>query len=135
MERRFVKSVLAAATLVVASSLNAMAMAARPDPNAPQPPAWAQWVPIAVMIGVFYLLLIRPQMRQRKNHQAMVEAMKKGDKVVTQGGLIGVVVNVGPTVVDIKLNEETKVKVLKSAVTEILPNMLDETSVFTLSVQ
>jgi preprotein translocase subunit YajC len=73
MERRFVKSVLAAATLVVASSLNAMAMAARPDPNAPQPPAWAQWVPIAVMIGVFYLLLIRPQMRQRKNHQAMVE--------------------------------------------------------------
>jgi preprotein translocase subunit YajC len=135
MERRFVKSVLAAATLVVASSLNAMAMAARPDPNAPQPPAWAQWVPIAVMIGVFYLLLIRPQMRQRKNHQAMVEAMKKGDKVVTQGGLIGVVVNVGPTVVDIKLNEETKVKVLKSAVTEILPNTPDETPAPTLSVQ
>lgn len=135
MNRRLVKSFFLWAVIGAAATINAMAMAARPDPNAPQPPAWAQWVPIAVMIGVFYLLLIRPQMKQRKQHQTMVDAIKKGDKIVTQGGIMGIVANVGPLVVDVKLNEETKIKVLKSAITEILQNFPDEKDQPTLSVQ
>ena len=106
----------------LAATANSFALGSmRPaDPNAPQPPAWAQMMPILVMFGVFYFLLIRPQMRQRKNRDAMLAELKKGDKIVTNGGLIATVVNVGPTVLEVKLNEETKVKIQRSAVAEIL---------------
>jgi preprotein translocase subunit YajC len=103
---------------------NAWAMAGRPnaDPNAPPPPAWTQWVPILVMVAVFYFLLIRPQSRQKKERETMMNALKKGDRIVTQGGLIATVVNVMPDTLDIKLNEETKVKLRRSGVAEVLPS-------------
>ncbi len=98
------------------------AMAARPnvDPNAPPPPAWVSWFPIVFMVGVFYFLLIRPQMKQRKDTQRMLDSLKKGDKIVTVGGLLGTVVNVLPGIVEVKLNEETKVQIRRSAVAEVL---------------
>lgn len=97
------------------------AMAGRPaNPDAPPPPAWVQWFPIVFMIIVFYFLLIRPQSKQRKERELMMNALKKGDRIATTGGLIATVVNVAPDVVEVKLNEETKVKIRRSAVTEIL---------------
>lgn len=98
------------------------AMASRPnaDPNAPPPPAWAQWMPIVVMVAVFYFLLIRPQSRQRKERENMMNNLKKGDRIVTQGGLIATVVNVSPDALEIKLNEETKVKLRRSGVAEVI---------------
>jgi preprotein translocase subunit YajC len=106
----------------------AMALGMRPnaDPNASQPPAWAQWVPILVMVGVFYFLLIRPQMSQKKQRDLMLNAIKKGDKITTSGGLICTVMNVGTTILDVKLNEDTKAKLLRSAVTEILTDQSDQ---------
>lgn len=99
----------------------ALAMASRPaDPNAPPPPVWVQFFPMIVMVAVFYLLLIRPQMRQRKERESMMNTLKKGDRVVTQGGLLATVVGVNQDSIDIKLNEETKVKIRKSAITEVL---------------
>lgn len=98
----------------------AMGGRANPDPNAPPPPAWAQWFPIVVMVGVFYFLLIRPQMKQKKERENMMNEIKKGDRIVTQGGLIATVVNVGPDALEIKLNEETKVKLKRSGVAEVL---------------
>lgn len=98
------------------------AMGSKPaDPNAPPPPFWVQWTPMIVMIAVFYFLLIRPQAKQRKERQNMLNALKRGDRIVTQGGFIATVVNVGPAIVEIKLNEDTKVKIQRSAVAEILP--------------
>src|SRR4051812_25463273 len=108
------------AVLMSVTAVPLFAMAQRPqDPGSPPPPAWVQLVPFAVMIGVFYMLLIRPQMKQRKEKDKLVSNLKKGDRVVTQGGFIATVVNVTATTVDVKLNEETKAKVLKSAVVEI----------------
>lgn len=108
----------------------AAAMASRPvDPNAPPPPAWAQWFPMIVMVGVFYFLLIRPQMRQRRERQKMVDSLKKGDRVSTNGGFIVTIVNLGPTVVDVKLNDETKAKILRSAIVEVLPEQTTEAPV------
>jgi preprotein translocase subunit YajC len=111
------------AVLIALASLSVSplwAMASRPaDPNAAPPPAWVSFMPMLVMVGVFYFLLIRPQMKQRSERQKMLDAVKKGDKIVTQGGLIATVVSISPTVMEIKLNEETKVKILRSAVSEI----------------
>ncbi|MCB4756228.1 MAG: preprotein translocase subunit YajC [Elusimicrobia bacterium] len=104
-----------------ASSLFAMAGQPNADPNAPPPPAWITYMPIIFMIAVFYFLLIRPQMRQRKDHQKMVDSLKKGDKIITQGGFHATVVNIGPGFVDVKLNEDTKVKIQRSAVQQVLP--------------
>lgn len=99
-----------------------MAMAARPntDPNAPQPPAWASFVPMAVLGIAFYFFLLRPQSQQRKEKQNLLDNLKKGDRIVTLGGLIAQVSNITGNIVEIKLNEETKVKLQKSAVVEIL---------------
>ncbi len=113
-------------TLVLATHHPLFAMAQRPqDPGTPPPPWWVQVVPFAVMIAVFYLLLIRPQMKQRKEKDLLINNLKKGDKVVTQGGFIATVVNVGTTTIDVKLNEETKAKVLKSAVVEVYADTVE----------
>lgn len=103
-----------------ASSL--FAMASHPtDPNAPPPPAWVQFFPMLVMVAVFYFLLIRPQLRQKKERDAMLGALKKGDRIVTQGGVFATIVNINADSYEVKLNEETKVKIRKSAVAEVLP--------------
>ncbi len=115
------RTLILLSTLIFLGQRFAMAMASRPaDPNAPPQPAWMQFFPFLVMIGVFYFLLIRPQMKQRKDRQAMTNNLKRGDRIVTQGGLIATVVNVSGGIVEAKINEETKVKFLSSAVTEIL---------------
>jgi preprotein translocase subunit YajC len=104
-------------------SMGAWAMGAAPNsnPNAPPAPAWVQWVPIAVMVAVFYLLLIRPQSKQRKERENMLNNVKKGDRVVTNGGFVVTVVNVSADTLDVKLNDETKAKLRRSGVAEVLP--------------
>lgn len=113
------------ATLFALSRLNqnlwAMASQPNPDPNAPPPPEWVKWMPIIVMVSIFYFLIIRPQSKQRKERDNMINNLKKGDRIVTQGGLIATIVNVSGDVVDIKLNEETKAKLKKSGIAEVLP--------------
>lgn len=99
---------------------NVMAMASRPvDPSTPPPPAWVQWAPIFFVFGIMYFLFIRPQNKQRREQQNMLSALKKGDKVVTQGGLIATIVNISPTTLEVKINDETKAKILRSAVTQV----------------
>ncbi|RMH41333.1 MAG: preprotein translocase subunit YajC [Deltaproteobacteria bacterium] len=64
-----------------------------------------------LMFGVFWLLLIRPQMKRQKEHQAMLARLKKGDEVVTRGGLIGKVVGVSDAILTIELQEKVRVRV------------------------
>jgi len=77
-------------------------------------------VPLALLFGIFYFLLIRPQQQRIKVHQQMVEAVRRGDTVVTAGGLIGKVAKVkddGELMVEIADN--VQVRVLKSTLTEV----------------
>lgn len=100
---------------------NVMAMASRPngDPNAPPPPGWVSWFPLIVMVFIFYFLLIRPQSKQRKERQMMLDNLQKGAKIVTQGGIHATIVNVGPNYFEVKINEDTKIRISKSAVADV----------------
>jgi preprotein translocase subunit YajC len=73
---------------------------------------------ISVMIVIFYMLMIRPQSKKAKEHAALLSSMKSGDKVVTSGGVVGVVVSVKDRTVAIR-SADTKLEVLKSSVSEI----------------
>jgi len=77
-------------------------------------------VPLVLLFGIFYFLLIRPQQQRAKTHQQMVQAVKRGDTVVTAGGLVGKVAKVkddGEVMVEIADN--VQVRVLKSTLTEV----------------
>ena len=76
-------------------------------------------LPFALIIVVFYFLLIRPQQQRMKAHRAMVEGLRKGDEVVTQGGIIGKVTKVGDTEVTVELAESVRVKVLRHTISEV----------------
>jgi preprotein translocase subunit YajC len=79
---------------------------------------FAQFLPLIILFGIFYFLIIRPQQKQQKEHQAMLEALKKGDKILTNGGLYGEIAKVEEDFVKIKLNDTTIVKLGKAFITK-----------------
>jgi len=84
-------------------------------------PGWVGFLPIIGMVAIFWFLLIRPQMKRQKEHQAKVNGMQKGDQVVTGGGLVGKVVKVDDTYAEVELAPGMKVKAVKSMITDIIP--------------
>jgi len=77
-------------------------------------------MPMLILMGVvFYFLLIRPQQKRAKEHRELLEGLKRGDEVITQGGLIGKVTKVDETEVTIEISEGVKVKVVKQTVLDI----------------
>ena len=77
--------------------------------------------PLILIFGIFYLLLIRPQQTRMKQQRAMIDATKKGDTVVTGGGLIGKVTKVDGDEVEIELGPQVKVRALKATLSEVRP--------------
>ena len=85
--------------------------------------AFAQFIPLILIFAIMYFLLIRPQQKKLKEHQAMVAALRRGDQVVTQGGLIGKVVKVkedGSNEIEVEIAENVKVRVVKTTVAQVL---------------
>ncbi len=80
------------------------------------PSGLVSFLPLILIGGIFYFLLIAPERRRRRQLQATVEALKRGDRVVTQGGLYGEVVSTEPNTVVLKIADGVKVKVTKAAV-------------------
>ena len=78
------------------------------------------FLPLVVIFVIFYFLLIRPQQKKVKEHKSMLEDLKKGDRVITSSGIYGVIVGIGDTSFELKIADNVKVKMLKSAVTEKL---------------
>jgi len=75
--------------------------------------------PMLIIFVIFYFLLIRPQQKRMKTHQAMLAAVKRGDTVVTSGGLIGKVTKVDETEVEVELALNVRVKVVKGMLAEV----------------
>lgn len=80
------------------------------------------FLPLVLMLVVLYFLMIRPQQKRLKEHRAMVAALKKGDEVVTNGGLGGTVTKVGEAYMSLRVAENVEVNVQKNAVAALLPN-------------
>ena len=85
------------------------------------PPAWIQWLPIVGMIAIFWFLIIRPQMRQQKEHRTKIAGIKKGDQVVTAGGIVGKVIKVDEHYTEIEIAQGVRVKAVKSTIGDIVP--------------
>ncbi len=78
-----------------------------------------QVLPLALIFVVFWFLIIRPQSKRMKEHKAKIEAVKRGDQVITGGGLIGKVTKVEDNIVELELAPGMKVRALKSTLTDI----------------
>jgi preprotein translocase subunit YajC len=90
--------------------------------GAEAPPAWLQFMPLVAMVAVFWFLILRPQMRRQKQHAAKVQGIKKGDHVLTGGGIVGKVTKViDDHYAEVELGQNLKVKVLKSTISDIIP--------------
>lgn len=80
-----------------------------------------QFVPLILIFAIMYFLLIRPQQKKLKEHQKMVEALRRGDQVITQGGLIGKVTKVkDDNEIEVELAEGVKVRVVQSTITNVI---------------
>ncbi|MBK0327162.1 preprotein translocase subunit YajC [Rhodobacteraceae bacterium F11138] len=83
--------------------------------------ALAQFLPLILIFAIMYFLLIRPQQKKVKQHQAMVEALRRGDQVITQGGIIGKVVKVkDDNEIEVELADNVKVRVVKSTIATVV---------------
>ena len=82
---------------------------------------FAQFLPIILIFVIFYFLLIRPQQRRMKSHQAMVMAVKPRDTAITSGGLIGKVTKVDENEVELEVAQGVKVRVVKSMLSDVRP--------------
>jgi preprotein translocase subunit YajC len=82
-------------------------------------PVWVQFVPFVFLFLIMYVILIRPQQKKAKEHDALLKKLKVGDRVSTNGGIIGVVVGLKDNKVSIR-SADSKLEMLKGAVTEVL---------------
>lgn len=78
-------------------------------------------LPLVLMFVVLYFVMIRPQMKRQKEHKAMVEALAKGDEVVTSGGLLGKVSRMGETFIGVEIANGVEIQVQRSAVVQVMP--------------
>jgi preprotein translocase subunit YajC len=78
------------------------------------------FVPIILIFAIMYFLMIRPQQKKMKEHKAMIDALRRGDQIVTAGGLMGKVVKVDADVVEIELAQNVKVRVVRNTIARVV---------------
>lgn len=88
-----------------------------------QPPAGESWITLLIMLALmmifFYFFLIRPQRKRQQEHQALIESLRRGDEVITIGGIYGKIVKIEKDYITLQVNEEgTTMRVLKESITQ-----------------
>lgn len=84
-------------------------------------PGFVGLLPIVLMFVLLYFLMIRPQMKRAKEHKQMVEALQKGDEVITAGGVVGRISRMGDAYVSLEIAPNTEISVQRTAVQTLLP--------------
>ena len=97
---------------------HALTILAQAPASQQQPAPWTGLVPLVLLVVVFYFLLIRPQQKKAKDHAALLKTVKAGDKIVTSGGIVGIIVSVRDKHVTVR-SADTKLEITKSAIAEI----------------
>jgi preprotein translocase subunit YajC len=83
---------------------------------------FGMFVPLILLFGIFYFLLIRPQQKRQKDHKALLSNLRKGDQVITAGGMYGRITGLTDTVVTLEIAEKVRVKVARSQIsTKLVP--------------
>jgi preprotein translocase subunit YajC len=93
---------------------------AQAAPASPEQGAFA-FLPLVVLFVVFYLFLIRPQVKRQKEHQKLVQGLGKGDEIVTNGGVAGRITDVGDNFLKVEIAKGVEVRLQKPAVSTVLP--------------
>ena len=88
---------------------------------APQDGGIMQFLPLIALLAVFYFLILRPQQKRAKEHKTLMEALQKGDEVITIGGILGKVIKVGEDNVAVEIADNIVVQVQKPAIQNVLP--------------
>jgi len=89
--------------------------------DATTPGGLMSFLPLIIIFVIFYFLLIRPQMKRAKEHKKLVAELGNGDEVVTNGGLLGRITNVGESFITIELADNVQVKVQRHAISNVMP--------------
>lgn len=84
------------------------------------PSAFSGFIPIILLFGVFYFLLIRPQQKKSKEHRGMIERLKRDDQVITSGGLYGRITGITENTVTLEVAEKVRVKVARGQISAVL---------------
>ena len=78
-------------------------------------------LPLVLIFGIMYFLLIRPQQKKMRDLRSMIEAVRRGDQILTSGGIIGKVIKVGDDgIVEVEIAEGVKVKIMKSTISQVM---------------
>jgi preprotein translocase subunit YajC len=104
----------------ILSLIGTLAMASSPQGTEPTAPGIVQFMPFILIIVVFYFILIRPQQKQAKEQQKLVDSLKSGDQVLMSNGIYGTIMDVKDKTLLIKVADNVKIKVLRTAVTQIV---------------
>jgi preprotein translocase subunit YajC len=99
--------------------MNWILFAMGPSGNGGGSPA-AMLLPIIGMLVIFYLLLIRPQQKKQKDLQQMIAALRKGDRVMTTGGIYGTIAGIRDNIIVLKVAEDVKIEVIKSSIASLV---------------
>jgi len=84
------------------------------------------FLPMILIFAVFYFLLIRPQQKKAKEHKMMIDELKKGDAIITQGGLYGKIVSVSDNVVTLEIADKVRVKISRAHIAGLAPAGIDQ---------
>lgn len=107
---------LIATLLASVASFNAFA-----DGAAPGQSGLSSFLPLVIIIAIFYFMLIRPQMKRTKEQKSMMENLSKGDEVVTVGGMLGKITKMGDDFITLSISDNVDVKVQKHAISNVVP--------------
>ena len=98
------------------NNMTGIAHAAAPAAGAGAGGGFMSFIPLILIFVVFYFLLIRPQQKQAKQHQAYLNDLKKGNKVITKGGIYGEITNLTDSVLTLEIADNVKIKVTRDAI-------------------
>ena len=96
-----------------------------------QPPSpWGMMMPMILIAVFFYFIVLRPQASERRKHQEMLKSLKKNDRVVTAGGIIGTVANIGSDgeEVTLKVDDNTRIRFRRSSISSVLADGKEESA-------
>jgi preprotein translocase subunit YajC len=104
--------------------------AAAPKKAQPDPPGWVQFLPLAFIGIMFYMILLRPQQKEQRRRQETLGSLKKSDKVVTTGGIVGTIADLSQDgrFVTLKVDDSTRIRFLRSAIHGLLDDKAESST-------